>query len=323
MCALSKELRMEENPWGPPDFIAAEQEHTSGWGPTTYYLYYPRPERTLPDKIIRKKFNDLLVWKSGEIVVTGRTVEWDDKARALTGALIAQHETVNGIIPKDAPEGFYNWNGKEWEPCEEVVVKATSVSIEGRKPQPAYFRFIGLRGGVSGKLIQLPEEHHNDLLRQNQFYQIRPLKTDEESNLPVMETHVDRAGWFDAYDYFRWTEPNLTEGVEPGFQNILDHVKDARITRSRLGKSDDHFMVHISIGGSSYDVEYWGGSPGISGRNFATAVQGEPSRFIQHTPGRTYMASYFQGQGDSLRLGWLERMIQESPWQDKKSEKEV
>ena len=285
---LMKAIQLRPQHWAAPNFIAFERERTSGWFPTTYYVYYPATDEARQASLEIRQFDTLLLYKSGEVVVTGRTCWFNHKdqrvdyTQVVTGKI---EEPVHGIVPADAPDGFYFWNGQKWETCAQVEVRATSVII-GRTETPAHYRFIGLRT-TSGQLIP----NQQKLVTSQEFFSIREVKTDEVTDLPVVETPVRKDGWFTYQERHTWCEPNLTEGFAPELETLLDRLDNAMIVKQRIAIKDDRLRVMVKVSGlTPYELEYQPGhSSGDPDKMFGYV--GWPTSFLQHSPGRTYRVS--------------------------------
>ena len=269
--------------WAEPNFVGFKTESTSGWFPTTYYAYYPASDEAYEAGIHARKFDTLLLYKQGEVVVTGRTVRWHHgESRLMYGK---PEEPVNGIIPADAPDGFYFWNGAKWEKCEQVEVRATSVII-GTTETPAHYRFVGLQA-KSGQLIPNQEK----LVTSQEFFSIREIATHEVTNLQMVETSVRKDGWWSADERHKWLEPNLTEGFAPELEALLDRLDGAVIRKERVAVKDERLRVTIEVPGEQpYELEYNPGhASGDPDDMFGYIAW--PTTFLQRSPGRTYVAS--------------------------------
>lgn len=288
----------QPNWWGDPKFVGFKIGGHSGWGPTTYYAYYPLCEGAWEASLYVRRFDTLLLYKSGDLVITGRVVRWNHQEKRLEYTRSGRaEEPVYGIIPLDALDGFWFWNGQRWELCQQVEAHATSVVVHG-ETMPSYYRFVGLRT-ESGRLVQKEVVEFTG----QEFFEIRKLEDGETTVLPVVETIVCKEGFFTDRERHDWCEPNLTQGIEPRFNAVLNCLNKVMVTKARLNIYNSRLQVTITVPGDEpYVVEHIRGSSG--------GAPGDPTMWVQRTPGRTYVASYWYPNEADQRLLELEKQLE-------------
>ncbi len=270
--------------------------------------------------VVPIRYDTLLVCKTGNVVVTGRTVysgpkgqiRYEQRAGSSRPA-----EQVHGIIPAVALDGFYFWSGRVWEPCEEVMVHATSVTV-GSKTLPAYYKFVGLRSITTNQLIVRTKSYET----LHEFFELRGADQllPEDHSLPVVETAVHKRGWWTEREKDSWLEPNVKIGIAPRLAEVLTRInevsRDQEFPNGVLSESDllcqmrweerkrilseleakgitihrrhtdseNEVIVRITITGETFEMEYRTGRSG-GGR---LGLPGDPAGFIVREPGCTY-----------------------------------
>ena len=142
------------NFWAALYLVGIKTGITTGFMPTEYYSYYPFIKEAQKSGLYIRKFKTLLLYKEKDIVVTGRTVHWNGTKIVYSEKVGRPKEPVHGIIPKNAKDGFWYYNGKKWEHCEEVEIRP--MPDQDNIEELDNTRFVGLRT-ESGQLVPSQE----------------------------------------------------------------------------------------------------------------------------------------------------------------------
>ena len=300
LMALGGRIQQKRH-WAEPTFVGFKTEFTSGWGPTIHYAYFPNTEGAEEAGLHVQRFDTLLLYKSGEVVVTGRTVRRGNDGEFGWSTLSSKEpaEPVHGIIPVEAEDGFYFWNGQKWEKCEEVEVHVTRV-IVGNTETPARYRFLGLRT-ASGVLVPNQDKFVYD----QEFISLRKIEADEAMGLPVVKTAVHKDGWFTTEEKLKWCEPRITKGISPEFGRVLNRLAEATVTKSRPDKDGSGVTVVISCGSERVTVEVIKTvtipfNPREHGQYYTL--------FIERTDGQTFTAVEGLDESDSRLTALVKRL---------------
>lgn len=269
--------------WYSPKFAAFRNYNSCG---TNYYAYYPVPEAFDRGMEVRN-FETLLLYKKGDQVVTGRTVQW-----TVHGVDFMKHcgqaypvEPVYGIIPPDAKDGFWFHNGRRWEHCREVEVVVKTLSVGKGKPEPCNYRFVGLRTEETNQLVPSCDPFFDlDLF---QFSH-----RDAEDGMPrVEDVHVRKGCWFTERERQRYMEQKIVPGYSPGLIETLERIEAGaapQVSKIRITESESKLDVNVDFrDGANYRFEYCRGSeiPGMPG---------DPTQWIERVDGTTYIFSHWE-----------------------------